>query len=440
MLLDGVIIPEEYLQITQTDINIAKSYLFNYLGERTLQIVRGEKTYEKPISIYTSYCDYEGENAEDIQFLSWLSSGTASIVPFNGSNALRLRTGATTYPQVQISGAWLDAVFADSEIESVLFDVTFVSENAEATEREFVYFYGMRTSFAMLENGKTQTLQITRSLYNTWTATKEDRNTPTYFQIVVNNEAEKPGGCVALDLYFDNVKASKGLNEKTLYVTAQTTGNLEIAVDGATQVSLNGTALSASQYTATATEVSIPKSLFALGTNVLEITATDGVYVQNVNVYGDQDFTDITNATLATQYVLWDGGARSVWKDNDQAVAVCFTMGNYGWAWLDFKRAWVDAIFADENVESFSFGLMVQANYTAKKVFWHDWNNGVRTRIELENDVQKTITITRAEYDYFVSTSTENADMRFGFNNDADGNPRTCSVQFDNVKVSYSDK
>ena len=292
----------------------------------------------------------------------------------------------------------------------------------------------------MLENGQTQTLQISRALYDTWTATKQDRNTPTYFQIVVNNEAEKPGGCVALDLYFDNVKASKGLNEKTLYVTAETTGNLEIAVNGATQISLNGTVLSSSQCTVTATSVSIPKSLFSLGANVLEIAAADGVYVQNVNVYGNQDFTDITNATLATQYVLWDGGARSVWKDGDKATAVCFTMGNSGWAWLDFKRAWVDAIFADENVESFSFTLMVQANYTAKKVFWHDWNNGVRTRIELENDTQQTVTITRAQYEYFVSTSAANVDMRFGFNNDADSNPRTCSVQFDNVKVSYGNK
>lgn len=170
VLLNGVAVPQDKLTITASGVSLDKAWLLTQKGNNELTFTVGKRTYVKPVSVYYSSYDFENVTLDEVGFVRWyqnVTNPTTTIVDYNGSKALRLYTAAgQRYPRFIIDTSWLDALFADSRVASVKFDIALDNcGNTEATKRGFT---SECLPYTEVKAGEFTTVGITREAYNTW--------------------------------------------------------------------------------------------------------------------------------------------------------------------------------------------------------------------------------------------------------------------------------
>ena len=211
-------------------------------GEATITATIGSKTDSVVVTVADTTA-YDFENGYGVDFITptFSTEKTMSVVSFNGSKALKMTsTAGKKNLAFDIDGAYLDKVFADSNVNGVSFDLTFVysgeTENPVKVDYEGRVFDWNKTLY--FESNNTQKINISRVSYNAW---KADADAPATFRMVIDNRG------LALEWYIDNLQVTTAAQDttpavSTLFNTAGWggTGYWNSAEDNATYFAYDG--------------------------------------------------------------------------------------------------------------------------------------------------------------------------------------------------------
>ena len=198
-------------------------------------------------------------------------------------------------------------------------------------------------------------------------------------------------------------------NQSDLYLTENSDGNYEIAVENAQSVKINGETCALAEISASG--VSISKQVLYqnyAGTNFISIITQDGEEVRDtVNVYTSFVSFEGGNAVAPSFLTLHEGykwhlevGRLSISDkfvtDGEKSLEVITTA--YYWPQFLLHMDYLDMIFADENVDEFAFDV-TYAGTKEEHTHRTFTLNGYGTGGTLYRNVASTIRMTRAKYE-----------------------------------------
>ncbi len=433
-------------------------------GTANITASMGDKTATCAVTVKGFYEDFENAAVEDIDYLFWQSAsgdawvnvataqegtlgfgaGDSVAVPDNSSKMFVMWSGSAT-TVFAFTKDFMNQVFADTDVNALVFDVAFYSARTTVREAYFAFNQGGRVQTDIAYK-KIVTSIVTRDNYTAWAGNANMTTFP--FTITAN-------GAPPLYIYIDNIRTINTIEEATVYATSNSTGVIDFAVAGATGAFVNGVEVPESALTIAEDKVSIARSYFAgndIATNVI-ISSPSAITLFKTTVYGDQDFTGVSSGILATKnWLTWNGGTASYVSLPSEGNAVCLNFSN-GNSTADFNvsKAYLNAIFADATVKQWSFDIQLHlASGSSSNKTFIDLKVGSDAigryfPATAQNPVDAstlgpivTVTITRANYDYFLQNSGLTKDYYWlYFNNDADGTLHTGYLLLDNVKVGY---
>ncbi len=379
--MNGKAIPEDKIQITENYAVVDKDWILTHAGSNLLTIKAERKTYELTVNIYQVENDFEDGVVPG--FIT-ASVGSVSVADYNGSKALQfvVGEGKAQWPQFTISNDYLKLAFENADaLTTLTWELTmeFTPRAMDANDNNPYDFIGLTTTPAVLSSmsfrsGEKKTFSITKAQY-------EALNGSNLVFTWMNQWANT--GCAALTWYIDNIKLGEG---EKIVIPNFDEGDLNIL--GYTTLG-NGSAIQ-SYYGSTNSDSTQKAGYSGLTTDQRILYQTAGGLT-----------SEATDKALALNF-QWK--CPDVWK-------------------VGFAIAWLDAVFADENVKGMQFSMKVGANsnatgistdvaqsWTASMAIDTAWHTLIMTRA----DYNAIKAATSLEVDGFLTISLNKSGTNYG--------------------------
>ncbi len=154
---------------------------------------------------------YDFENGQKVDFLwpSFKTDGVTNVVEHNGTKALKMTsTEGTKDIAFEIDGEYLHYAFANANVTSVQFDITFVFTISGTASTQVKLNYDGRVfgwsgtpNTYLFDSGVMQSLKISRAQYEQWAAyVNGEGDALDTFRVVITNRTW------ALEWYIDNFR------------------------------------------------------------------------------------------------------------------------------------------------------------------------------------------------------------------------------------------
>lgn len=198
---NGENVPAGKMITTDNGVAIDKAWLSTHIGENSLLITIGDKTYSQAVRVYPTSYNFEDRETTHLFTPSYGTDKTMAVVDYNGSKALQMTSPENAGDLAfEVDGGYMHWAFAQEGVECITFDFTMLFEISGDTHTQTKLNYdgrafgwsGAANTF-LFDSGVTQTLRISKAQYETWAALSVDT-----FRMVVTNRTW------ALTWYIDN--------------------------------------------------------------------------------------------------------------------------------------------------------------------------------------------------------------------------------------------
>ncbi len=170
---------------------------------------------------YKDLYDFEDGKLLDFVYPSFNADRQASVVTYNGSKALKMTSPANAANVAfEIKADYLHSIFADSTVNGVSFDLTFVFEISGTAATQVKADFDGRVfawkKYQLFDSHETQRINISRPVYDAWVAylNTEAGSAATTFRMVITNRTW------ALEWYIDNLQVTTATDDPVITAEA----------------------------------------------------------------------------------------------------------------------------------------------------------------------------------------------------------------------------